>query len=301
MTQQGYTLFSGNAGNNMNASYIGSNVWKFTASGFSDNYLYISAQMATNVTFTLNINITNNGGRFIYYYNNVSSPVQFSLSQIISQWIFIESTTNNISITIPVNNYFGLALRNNDSGQTVQTVNFSNVPNTDGSCFGGNTIIKMENNEIKLLKDIKRGDIVLEDIYTNKTNVVARLYENFIVKTGYEIPKNLIGNCETLICTNHPIWCNGEKNRIFPSNIKGVNEIVISETLYDIQFEDEGTFYANNVKVDSLPPCNKWKLPKELYYNENKYSDYILDDEDDPIRNKPPMTNYSNDFVHVAE
>ena len=44
--------------------------------------------------------------------------------------------------------------------------------------------------------------------------------------------------------------------------------------MYDILFENEGTFYANNIKVDSLPPLK----------------DYKYDGEDDPIRQKPKMT-----------
>lgn len=111
-------------------------------------------------------------------------------------------------------------------------------------------------------------------------------------RNGCKIKKGLIGNTEDIICTdNHPIWCNNDKNRIFAKDIDGVEKIKLAEYIYDIQFEDEGTFYANGIKVDSFPPFNKGsKLPKELYFDESKYKDYVYTGEDDPIRNKPLMT-----------
>ncbi len=159
-------------------------------------------------------------------------------------------------------------------------------------CFEGNVNIYMADGTTKKIKDIKRGDIVLEDIKTGKTNIVARLYSALAIKNDiYFIKKGLIGNNEDITCTNHPIWCNNGKNRVFPEDIEGVEKSKYSIQIYDIQFEDDATFYVNGIKVDSLPPYNKIaRLPKNLYYDESKYSEHIYINEDDPIRNKPPMT-----------
>jgi hypothetical protein len=159
-------------------------------------------------------------------------------------------------------------------------------------CFKGDVNVYMADGTIKKIKDIQRGDIVLEDIKTGKTNVVARLYSAFsVINDVYFIKKGLIGNNEDITCTNHPIWCNNGKNRVFPADIEGVEKIKYSDYIYDVQFEDDTTFYVNGIKVDSLPPYNNVaRLPKNLYFDESKYSDHQYINEDDPIRNKPPMT-----------
>jgi hypothetical protein len=130
-----------------------------------------------------------------------------------------------------------------------------------------------------------------------KTNVVARLYKRYLAYTCFKIPKNLIGNFDDIICTRHPIWCNNDNNRIFPENIIGVEQIVTCGAMYDIQFEDEGTFYANGIKVDSLPPnATNAALPKEFYFNQHKYTGYMLSGEDDPVRNKPTVVDRMDDI-----
>lgn len=142
------------------------------------------------------------------------------------------------------------------------------------SCFGYNTDVIMADLSSKRICDIKENDEILEDIITNKTSKVAKVSKQFVKNYGYKLEKYLIGNTKDIYCTNHPIWCNNGKNRIFPSDIQGSERVQIKEFMYDILFENEGTFYANNIKVDSLPPLK----------------DYKYDGEDDPIRQKPKMT-----------
>jgi hypothetical protein len=120
----------------------------------------------------------------------------------------------------------------------------------------------------------------------------------FTVITRCNIIKDkLIGNTGEIICTDHPIWCNNGKNRIFPFNIKGVISSQIFDTFYDIQFEEEGTFLVNGIMVDSLSPHNNVvKLPYSSYIDKTKYLENELVGEDDPIRHKPPMTTIATNF-----
>ena len=56
-------------------------------------------------------------------------------------------------------------------------------------------------------------------------------------------------------------------------NINGVETITLTDVFYNIQFEDESTYYVEGVKVDSLSPNHrKYKLPYELYYDKTKYN-----------------------------
>lgn len=178
----------------------------------------------------------------------------------------------------------------------VSTTN--NYVSANFPCFIGSTQILMADKTYKNIKNLKRGDMIIEDIVTNKINKIADVPKHTAITQCYEIKQNLIGNSETLICTNHPIWCNNNENRIFPSNINGVITVQKFTTFYDIQFEEEGTFIANNVKVDSLSPNHRYmKLEKDLFFNTHKFTEYIVQHEDDPIRNKPNMTKNAHNFL----
>jgi hypothetical protein len=152
-------------------------------------------------------------------------------------------------------------------------ITISGLPIT-GACFAGSTEIIMKDHTKKLLKDIKVGDEILEDKITNKIGKVEKVSKAYLAQYGYKIEQGLINNTDTLICSNHPIWCNNSKNRIFPSEINGSERIPINQVMFDLLLDNEGTFYANNIKVDSLPPLK----------------DHKYDGEDDPIRQKPKMT-----------
>jgi hypothetical protein len=63
-------------------------------------------------------------------------------------------------------------------------------------------------------------------------------------------------------------------------------------SVYNIQYEEEGVYYANGVKMDSLSSNNhQYKLAKELYFDRSKYDEnFIVKVEDDSRRGKPKMT-----------
>jgi hypothetical protein len=269
-----------------------------------DVYTGIFQQMTStfdmNLTFAYQNGSPDGNATLLYYLSN--NPISnFSglsnMSDLFATgWTDITSPTsvfNNggtILFLINAGHYFGLIFTTPTIG--VNTLVVTGIPSADGECFLGDTHILLADKSTKKIKDICRGDIIMEDITTKKTNVVAHLHKKYIAYNCFLIPKNLINNTDDIICTRHPIWCNQGNGRIFPENINGVTQLAIYDYMYDIQFEDEGTFYVNGIKVDSLPPnAPNGKLKKELYFDQSKYTEYILSGEDDPIRNKPPIIN----------
>lgn len=162
------------------------------------------------------------------------------------------------------------------------------------TCVLGSTKILMGNGLFKEIKDIKRGDEVMEDIKTNKTNIVSRVISIKVEnKNMIKIPKKILNNDEDLFITEvHPIWTNNDEKRLLSKDIEGAEKYVIKEDiLYNLQYDTEGTYYANGIKIDSLSPYHKYyNLPKELYIDEKKYvKGIIIQDENDKRRNKPKL------------
>jgi hypothetical protein len=159
-------------------------------------------------------------------------------------------------------------------------------------CVLGTTEILMADGTLKMIKDIQRGDLVMTDKKTGAHKKVCRvvnsLYDGYVVR----IHKGLLGNHKPIILTGgHPIWVNKDQNRVCCRDIVKRQWVHVCELFYNIQFEDEGTYYANGVKMDSLSPNNhERKMPKELYFDISKYDqNCIVKVEDDPRRNKPKM------------
>lgn len=217
------------------------------------------------------------------------------------------------------NLYIYKLITNTDSIMDNQPVNFpvklifNNVTNTwdgeltslsdyvildsDGQCFIGSTRILMANGAKKQIQYIKRGEMIMTDIKTNSTNKVARTCYTGINGDCVLIPKNLIGNEEEIICTPiHPIWINNDTNRIYARDIPNITYTKFAGPLYNIQFEDESSYYVEGIKVDSLSPFHrKFPLPYELFFDKTKFkSNYNVKNEDDPTRNKPKIIKKYN-------
>jgi autotransporter-associated beta strand protein len=157
-------------------------------------------------------------------------------------------------------------------------------------CFRSTSLISMRDGSKKQIKDIVRGDMVLNDKQTNSSKKVCRLLKGLSKKTAVRIREGLIGNTRDIISSpNHPIWIGN--NRILAKDISGVELIENDEILYTIQYEEEGTYYVEDVKVDSISPNYKYlKLPKALFFNKAKHNKIcFIKCEDDPRRNKPVM------------
>ena len=181
------------------------------------------------------------------------------------------------------NNYYSFNLGNNSNYNITGT-------NTIDVCIGENAEILMYGGVRKKIKEIKRGDFVLSDIKTNTFKQVARVLYGYSTLQIVKIPKHTLNNYDDLYCTwSHPIWINNDNNRIRAICINGIEFEDTSMIVYNIQFEDEGTFYANGIKVDSLSPfIRNFPLTKSLFFNKNKYRENsFIHGENDIDRNKP--------------
>ena len=159
-------------------------------------------------------------------------------------------------------------------------------------CVIGNTRILMGDGTFKKIKYIVRGDEVVTDkeknIVKKVANVVSSYYDGYIVK----IPKGKLGNYRSIyLSACHPVWINNGQNRTYSKDIRGIENLQIHQLLYNIQFEEEGSFYVENVRLDSLSPnFYRNKMKKELYFDQSKYDEtLIIKKEDDSRRGKPKM------------
>ena len=177
-------------------------------------------------------------------------------------------------------------------------------------CLAANTQILLADGTVKLIQDIQRGDLVA-DGYMKRNRKVARLTtQKFTSKdliNIIEVPPHsfgpLIPSQSLLITPNHPII---NKEARTPAkcftNLPGVidHNQVSAETilpeengqynLYDIQFEQDGSYYANGLLVQSRSPRSEWSpLPKELYFDSELYTDEVVwDTYDHPL----PLVNF---------
>ena len=167
-----------------------------------------------------------------------------------------------------------------------------NLTENNNTCVHQDTKVLLINGEIKKIKDIKRGDYVITDKETNESKQVAKVLSGYSSHYLVKIPKNTINNEKELICTgNHPIWINNQ--RILAKNIPRVQKLNKKDITYNMQFEEEGSFYANDIKVDSISPyASSNLLEKELFFNPMKYiKNYLVSWENDSKRNKPLLVN----------
>jgi autotransporter-associated beta strand protein len=254
---------------------------------------------------------------------NLQGTSTFDISGINTEYTSILALTGTTSCTINL----GSKTLYVTNGTTTRANYLGTVEPNDtnliyaAACFRGTCLITMSNGSKKQIKDIQRGDMILNDKQTNTSKKVCRLLKGLSKNTGVRIPKGLIGNTEEIICSsNHPIWIGLYKNtgvpvhkrlignsrdiiyypnhpiwignnRILAKDIRGVEMIKINEILYTIQYEEEGTYYVEDLKVDSISPnCMYFKLPKSLFFNKDKYNKTcFIKCEDDPRRNKPLM------------
>jgi hypothetical protein len=221
-------------------------------------------------------------------------------------WIYVfETTTPDIYyqdgipvISNIVSTTGGYYIKNGSTGTTVINVQESGIRNVvitfAALCVGPDTRILLENSVYKKASELKRGDRIVQDIKTGVIKIISRVVishsDNCVT-----IPKGLLGNTENVLITqNHPIWVNGDKNRIYPKHVPRAKKEIGYFTVYSIQFDEEGTFYAEGMKVDSISP-NFYlsKLPKDQFINRRKHDKRcIIREEDDPRRGKPPMIDH---------
>ena len=297
----------------------------------SSAIVYFQNTTGSSLSLTLNWNNTGSaeGTNFdrIFWYNNSIQPTvsvagattgQYKLNSNLITGGNSTSKLNNIIISsIGWNNFVGLNYTQNSFQSQSGTQSITVLPNnwvavmiaadstvsarftitgfTDaGVCVGANSEILMFDYSIKMIKDIQRGDQVIQDIKSNSIATVSNIVITSCDKLVL-VPKNLLGNQKELIITHgHPIWINNDTNRILARDIIGIETYNDIEPVYNLQFDFEGTFYANNIKIDSLTPYQTiFPLPKNLFINPDNYiPDYIVLHEDEPRRNKPKMIDF---------
>ena len=254
----------------------------------------------TNAIAQISINAFDSSGNPVTDFT--SNPLQISLFLPMADTnhsiLIYKLVTGTINLVSPQPSGYPVQLTYNQSTLlwTGSMTSLSDVILLDAglSCFIGYNKVLMGNGLYKQIKDIIRGDIIMTDTLTNKTNKVAKIYCIGGEHNCIKIVKDLIGNHIEIICSeNHPFWINNNSNRILAKNIPNALKIKITDILYNIQFEDESTYYIEGIRVDSLSPYHrKYPLDTNLFFNKEKYIEkYVVKNEDDPKRNKPKMTN----------
>lgn len=142
-------------------------------------------------------------------------------------------------------------------GESTLTIPTSNIY-IPYACFIGSTKVTMADGSMREIKDVQREDLILRDKVNNIIGKVVRVTVNNVEINAQLIPKMLIGNTDNIICSRrHKIFINDEIKFTRAHDILGSSRILIKEPLYNIQFMTEGTYYVENVKVESLSPNNK--------------------------------------------
>ena len=160
-------------------------------------------------------------------------------------------------------------------------------------CVVRGTQILMDDGRLIPIEQIQRGDLVVGDqgirsrvAEINKQVVAPNSTLNLI-----EFPPNCLGigfpSTRLLVTPNHPIVYKGARRpakcfRYLPEIIEHVGiqakDHLPSEPdgttyfLYDLQFDDDGSYIANGVTVQSRSPWSDLTpLPKELYFDPTRY------------------------------
>lgn len=246
-------------------------------------YAYSSVQDFTSLKYLSLLNIDTN-----------SVPVTFRF--VFSNGDNFEGTTTGGNLSVYINSS-GLS---SVSTLRIYIVGAATIPATTVYvqslvhyffCIAENSLI-LTTEGYKFVQEIERGD---ECMIYDKTYKVARLIrmklppeqsiEAIIIKPsalGYNIPIQ-----ETILCSEHYIFL-AQKFRLAKSLLpyQGVNmqkgkacELLPSSSngnyyFYDIQYEEEGMYLVNNVPSQSRSPfASISPLPKELYFNKEKYEE----------------------------
>lgn len=161
-------------------------------------------------------------------------------------------------------------------------------------CVARGTRILMGNNTYKPIELIQRGEWVIGYNHTKyRVAVVNRqLVAGSALLTLLEFSSNSLGNNlplnKLLITPNHPLLIQGGRR---PAKCFKMLSGVITHTqikpsqllteepdehgiyyLYDLQFEDDGSYIAEGVPIQSRSPWSDiTPLPKELYFDQTKF------------------------------
>jgi len=257
----------------------------------------------------------------LYLANQLSDTIYCTGLAVSPNFLIVEKTkTAQLVATVTPENATNKTLSYTSSDTTIATVSNTGlvtgikvglanieVRTTDGSnllsivpvtvisdpiCVAKNTMITMVDGSTKPIQNVNRGDRLMCDKETGSFRRVCRLTEMVHHGNAILLPKGLLGNTRDIIITpDHPVWI-GNQYRMYSKNIPGAVPIKMLNRVYNIQFEEEGSYYVEGIKVDSMSPnFYQMKLPRNLFFNPLKHNKRLfISEEDDPIRGKPPMS-----------
>jgi hypothetical protein len=244
-------------------------------------------------TIRYKLQIINNGNRTLYTVRLVDKKLGYDTTYDFS-FIPGDMRTEIIDYTITEADYDAYIVTNtaNASGLTIEgvliqmSVTLSTVP-----CVMRDTLIQMVDGSFKPIQEIQRGDVVApghkvarlcETQVTNSTIIDVMVFS--INSMGFKLPHK-----ELMITSNHPILYNNCRcpARCF-RDFAGVSRVKKNNItyLYDLQFDHDGSYIANGVEIQSCSPYSALNpLPKELYFDQNLYSDeFVWDAYDQPVK-----------------
>lgn len=253
--------------------------WQNITTGQSSKYFYaISSEPATAGT---NFSSTTN-------YSNANNLDTTSMGTVQTSWTIVSQAMLTLT-NIPKDYYVSII----GSANQQAIDNLGALPSVDGTCFTNTAMVLMGDLTWKKISEIKRGDIVISDFETKKTQTVSRVLINSgVLMDAVVIPKDLIGNSVELVCTYHPVFVKNGTERRYTGDIIGTTRTKTFESFYNLQFDEEGTYYIEGIKVDSVSPYfHTCKLPEEYFINPANNKNLTMYTENEEHRNKPIHKN----------
>jgi hypothetical protein len=177
-------------------------------------------------------------------------------------------------------------------------------------CVSGETLIRLAGGSNKEIRSLQRGDVVAPH------HIIARVCQEPIDPSspidlmvfdpgclGHQQPKQRL-----VMTPNHPIFYHGARrpakcfeqchgvHRIHCSQLASMMDLLDGHPcLYDLQFDHEGSYWANGLEIQSRSPYSYWgPLPKECYYDQSLYTDDRVWDSTDaslPLDESPIRLN----------
>jgi len=167
-------------------------------------------------------------------------------------------------------------------------------------CVHPNTMILMFDGTEKRIKDLKRGDLVASDLDKSKSYKISRVnIAGYRPSRSMQVAVFEIGclgenmpNQKLTITGYHPIFYKGSRREAqyfkdlpgvtYYEKIEGKDLFEIENglvNLYDLQFDEEGSYVANGVQVQSRCPWSiHTPLPKELYFDISWFREEKVED-----------------------
>lgn len=169
-------------------------------------------------------------------------------------------------------------------------------------CLAKDTNILMSDGSERTIQNIKRGDLVAGNkeitlVHKVARNIITKFNEKYLidmVRIEKDVLDEEVPNRETLISGWHPILWKGVRRpaRCF-EKIKGVKwyyhtisagEILPMDdnseektySLYNLQYDHDGMYVANNMIVQAVSPYSELvPLKRELFYEEKNYKEQL--------------------------